>query len=263
MAGCVPAVVHRPQDAPAEHGYRAHPVPMDSQQLLRDARAEAGLSQSALARAAGTSRSTVVAYETGAMSPTVRQLTRLLRACGLQARTTLEPLAADLDRTLQAALDDPAPPPLEELVNLARSLEEHAVGWALDGLTALALHGLCLPHHYPCIAIVDEPKTRAWLRHVWAHGHDRHGFDLLPNWEEPPELTRVYLRKLVYTRLGFATFRLVDTLPVCLPVCLPVSAGELVVPVLPLLHVELASPQLADLLTRWRERPPSATGSAA
>jgi transcriptional regulator with XRE-family HTH domain len=49
--------------------------------VLREARRAAGLSQRELARRAGTSSATLSRYESGAISPTVSTLDRLLRAC--------------------------------------------------------------------------------------------------------------------------------------------------------------------------------------
>lgn len=49
---------------------------------LRDARERAGLSQTALARRAGTSQATLSAYETGRKQPSVATLSRLLAATG-------------------------------------------------------------------------------------------------------------------------------------------------------------------------------------
>ena len=50
--------------------------------LLIEVRRDAGLTQAELARRAGTSQAMVARYETGAASPTVRTLARLLRAAG-------------------------------------------------------------------------------------------------------------------------------------------------------------------------------------
>jgi transcriptional regulator with XRE-family HTH domain len=54
---------------------------MDSAALLRDARRRADLTQSEIARRAHTAQSAVAAYETGARTPGLRTLERLLRAC--------------------------------------------------------------------------------------------------------------------------------------------------------------------------------------
>lgn len=54
----------------------------DASALLAQVRREAGLTQAELARRAGTSQAMVARYETGAASPTVRTLARLLRAAG-------------------------------------------------------------------------------------------------------------------------------------------------------------------------------------
>jgi transcriptional regulator with XRE-family HTH domain len=49
---------------------------------LRQAREQAGLSVSTLARSAHTSRAAIYAYETGAREPNVATALRLLQACG-------------------------------------------------------------------------------------------------------------------------------------------------------------------------------------
>jgi len=54
----------------------------DAAALLGTVRREAGLTQAELARRAKTSQAMVARYETGAASPTVRTLARLLRAAG-------------------------------------------------------------------------------------------------------------------------------------------------------------------------------------
>lgn len=54
----------------------------DAGALLAKVRQEAGLTQAELARRARTSQAMVARYETGAASPTVRTLGRLLRAMG-------------------------------------------------------------------------------------------------------------------------------------------------------------------------------------
>ena len=51
-------------------------------EALRQAREEAGLSVSMMARCAQTSRAAIHAYETGAREPNVTTALRLLQACG-------------------------------------------------------------------------------------------------------------------------------------------------------------------------------------
>ena len=51
-------------------------------EALRQAREEAGLSVSMMARSAQTSRAAIHAYETGAREPNVTAALRLLQACG-------------------------------------------------------------------------------------------------------------------------------------------------------------------------------------
>jgi len=180
----------------------------------------------------------------------VRTLDGLLRACGLQARVDLEPYLADVDAALDEALAGTAEVRPEDLRRFAGALNAAAVRWALDGATAVALQGLAVRQLFPCIAVVDEDATRAWLRAVWAKGPNRHGFSLAPHWEESPELVRLYVREPVWTRLGFVQLRFLDDL---VPT-VPVLVGDVVLPVLPLLEVERTAPQLADLLARLRQR---------
>jgi transcriptional regulator with XRE-family HTH domain len=231
---------------------------MDVGEVLRAARAEAGLDQRRLALAAGTARTTVVAYETVAQSPTVRQLDRLLAACGLRARVVLEPVTADLDDQLDEALSAGPPDALETLPRFAASLSAGDVRWALDGRSAVAVQGLAVPHDELAVVLVDDEVSRLWLRTQWAKGWDRHGFSLAPSWHESPEAVRTYVRRPVYTLLGFLQVRFVEDLPD--PV-LSVQVDGQVVPVLPLAHVRRAHSALAELLDRHEHRLAGPPGS--
>ena len=63
---------------------------MDPQTLLREARRRAGLSLRQLAESAGTSHSTLAAYESGRKSPNVATLDRVLHAAGFAADVELK-----------------------------------------------------------------------------------------------------------------------------------------------------------------------------
>jgi predicted nucleotidyltransferase/DNA-binding XRE family transcriptional regulator len=62
---------------------------MDAATIVKEARARAGLSQAGLARAAGTSQPTLAAYESGAKSPSVRTLNKIVRAAGFTLEAVL------------------------------------------------------------------------------------------------------------------------------------------------------------------------------
>ena len=62
---------------------------MDASVQIVQARARSGLTLRALATAAGTSHSTIAAYEAGRVSPTVQTLTRILRAAGWEGQPDL------------------------------------------------------------------------------------------------------------------------------------------------------------------------------
>ena len=71
---------------------------MDAAQLIGDARRMAGLTLRALAERAGTSHSTLAAYEQGRKVPNVDTLDRILRAAGYAADVTLSRRVDDGDR---------------------------------------------------------------------------------------------------------------------------------------------------------------------
>ena len=85
---------------------------MDAASLLRTARSRAGLSQRALAAAAGTSQSAVAAIEAGRKQPTVATLERLLHAAGTELVPADEEQAALLRRGRR----------LEDVLHLAEAL---------------------------------------------------------------------------------------------------------------------------------------------
>ena len=62
---------------------------VDAAALIKQARTRSGMTQAALAAAAGTSQPAVAAYESGAKSPSVRTLDRLVRAAGATLEVTL------------------------------------------------------------------------------------------------------------------------------------------------------------------------------
>ncbi len=63
---------------------------MDAATVLKSARQRSGLTLRALARRAGTSHSTLAAYEAGRVSPSVDTLDRIVGAAGLALDTTFE-----------------------------------------------------------------------------------------------------------------------------------------------------------------------------
>ena len=208
---------------------------------------------------AGTARTTVVAYETGARSPTVRQLTRLLAACGLRARVVLEPITSDLDQQLDEALTaEPSSYALGCLPRFAESLSAAGVQWAVDGASAVAVQGLALQHGELAVALVDDDVSRRWLQALAVNGWDRHGFTFAPSWFDSSERIRGYVRKPVFCRLGPVRVRFLDVLPE--PV-LRLEVAGLLVPVLPLSEVRGADPRLAELLDRHETRLAAERGS--
>lgn len=65
---------------------------------VRELRRNADLTQAELARAAGTSQPTIAAYESGRKSPSLRTLSRMARAVGLEAVVVFPPAMTREDR---------------------------------------------------------------------------------------------------------------------------------------------------------------------
>jgi transcriptional regulator with XRE-family HTH domain len=222
---------------------------MDAPRLIRQARDRAGLTKTGLAAAARTSASALVAYETGTRSPTVATLDRLLAACGLQVRVVLEPYLADLDAAVDALLATTPTVPAD-CVRLAANLEDAGLTWAFDAETALALHGLGVEQHQPQIVVVADQTMRGLFDRLGVPtlGHD--GDPLWRSWaDDGLDLGRVGIVQ-GYTAIGVFSARVVETLAEPIRV----EVGGRAVQVLPLLDVEAAHPQLADVLARLRHR---------
>ncbi|HEY5261713.1 MAG TPA: helix-turn-helix transcriptional regulator [Solirubrobacteraceae bacterium] len=83
---------------------------MEIAALIKDARRAAGITQARLADQAGTAQPAVAAYESGARTPTVTTLARLLDACEhdleLQARARVRRGAASLEQLAPEIAED-------------------------------------------------------------------------------------------------------------------------------------------------------------
>ncbi len=64
---------------------------MEASEVIRRCRTRSGLTLRALATTAGTSHSTLAAYESGSKVPTVRTLDRIVRAAGFALDAELSP----------------------------------------------------------------------------------------------------------------------------------------------------------------------------
>jgi transcriptional regulator with XRE-family HTH domain len=229
---------------------------MDVRQLLTEARERAGLSQRLLARTAGTSKSRLASYESGAVSPTVQTLTRLLAACGLQARARLEPLTAALDGRVDALLATDADLDSSlagDLTLLADSLSAAGVSWAVDGGVALRLHGLGAHANLPEVAFCFDEAGRRWLFKNGIRGTTRRG-PLYESWFSL-DLERAQ-EALAHETFGVMVGRLVARPVAALPptVQLQVPWCDRALPVLTVDAVEQDHPQHAEVLARLRER---------
>lgn len=92
--------------------------------LVADARTRAGLSQRELAQRARTSQSAVARIESGAVSPSLETLRRLVAACGFDLRLSLAPVG-DADPVVEAYKRDVDRTLLRE--NLRKTVEQRLV----------------------------------------------------------------------------------------------------------------------------------------
>jgi transcriptional regulator with XRE-family HTH domain len=90
--------------------------------LVREARKRAGLSQRALAERAGTTQSSIARLESGRTSPSFDTVLRLLRHCGMDLHVNL--VERDASDWMQAQQILPLPPGerLERAVRFARRI---------------------------------------------------------------------------------------------------------------------------------------------
>ena len=83
--------------------------------LVREARAQAGLSQRALARRAGVAQSEIARIEGGRQDPSFNRLERLLRAAGYDLRLELVPHDDHDERLIRQMLALPVEERLDSL----------------------------------------------------------------------------------------------------------------------------------------------------
>jgi transcriptional regulator with XRE-family HTH domain len=98
--------------------------------LIRQLRQQAGVTQQELAVAAGTSQSTVAAYEAGSKSPTLRTVDNLTRSLGLEMITTYMPRLTREDQRSLAFH--------RAIVEALRKTPETVVGRAIQNLEKLS-----------------------------------------------------------------------------------------------------------------------------
>jgi transcriptional regulator with XRE-family HTH domain len=93
----------------------------DLGRLVAEARAAAGLTQTGLATAIGTTQSVISRWERGADSPRVDTLVRILRACGYEPDLVLRPADDGIDREqIRASLAMTPAQRLASSVNVSR-----------------------------------------------------------------------------------------------------------------------------------------------
>jgi transcriptional regulator with XRE-family HTH domain len=125
--------------------------------VIQEARRQRGWGQRQLAEASGVAQPNLAAIETGARTPSLAMVTRLVTACGLQLRYELEQRHADVDRQIDRlrAREEPTARLAEagRYALLTASRLARAGGrLVIDGPLAARLHG----------APVDDGVDRVW-----------------------------------------------------------------------------------------------------
>ena len=97
---------------------------MHSGRLLREARLRAGLTQADLAQRAETTQSAISRWEAGATRPPLEVLHRLVRACGLELRVTIEATDPEESSLIERNLALSPAERLDQLVRAAAFIRE-------------------------------------------------------------------------------------------------------------------------------------------
>lgn len=241
---------------------------MDVGALLLDALQRRGWSLAELARRAGTSRGALWRYASGAASPSVRTLTRILAAAEVQIRAELEPLLADVDARVDALLAGSAHIDAEEVARLVNAAAEEqtwgfedpvtgAIGrrsgritWALDGATALNVHGLACPSEALALVLLFDDPARSWLTKGMMRGTAPG--EVVGWWTATLQEARASLSELAIGRYGLLRIRIVELMPPVLHVRLPGS--DHVAAVVSVDEVERTQPHWGEVLARLRSR---------
>lgn len=238
---------------------------MDVGALLAEARFRAHLSQVRLSAATGVGRSTLVAYERGRRSPTVATLDRLLAACGVQVRATLEPLLAELDARVDALSERVREFDVVFWAGFAQTLDDVAnvgltsqfpragpVRWAVDGSHALTLHGFAVPLGDVEVVVELDDACRFWLRAVQLRGVDAESRTVSDWLDADHDRIAASLGGSRVSALGMVRVRVVEELGPTLAV--QVDWLERPVRVVSVEEVEATHPEHAEVLQRWRQR---------
>ena len=104
--------------------------------LIREARKRAALSQAALAKRLEMPQSTVARWETGAIAPSLDNVLRAVRACGLELSIDVVERDSQLERLLDAYAEMTPPQRLAQntyMVDLIEGARHRIAAAASDG----------------------------------------------------------------------------------------------------------------------------------
>ena len=224
---------------------------MDIGTFVRDRRDAAGLTQWDLAVRSGLSQTMVSAIEGGRRRPSLDTIEQVLSALGLQLRLETEPLLADVDAAIEAAL---ARPPAERIdargLNGPMLLQGLApAGPVVEGLAGAALHGAPVPLTHLDVAVASSSVgvlTEVIMRRMFAERWSDQWRQWGPADRDPRRPGSPRWR----TISGEFRVRVVEQLPASVVV----MVGDLPVAVRPLHEIEGDDPETRRVLARVRER---------
>lgn len=150
---------------------------MKSSAVVTEARRRAGLTQQALAVRAGTTQSTIAAYEAGAKEPSAKTMTRIANAAGFEVSWALAPRSSLTARTVNEVADLLAERGQKEAFRLVAELASR-----LDRLSAQEF--IEVTRADP--GSIGERKWDALLAGVVERAAHRHGVRV-PSWTATPD----------------------------------------------------------------------------
>jgi transcriptional regulator with XRE-family HTH domain len=213
---------------------------------VRSRRAALGLSQDALARAAGVSQALVSRVERGLVDASLDLVEQLLAVMNVQLHPRLEAVGVRLESDLEQAMLTPA---AERLLTWSYGLAELSrFGVVFEGPVAAALQGVPMPIDAADIAILPSAigDFTAWLRRRSAQRWSERWHDFSDYQVDPREPGRLYWHMVI----GDVRARICARLPESIEVTHEGVQHR----VRPLTELEMADPMMQALLRRYRER---------
>lgn len=230
----------------------------DPAALLKSARERSGLTQSEVADRAGVHHTMISAYERRRRKPTLATLVRLLEAAGSEMSVELTAAGSGLDARVERSLALAPQARSRRLGAFVRSI----VGlfgdfrFAIDGLAAAAVHGVPVEPGRPQVLLADERGAPEALEAVLRSRGVGTWIDDLDRFSAQVPLSGPAMRLANPSRWAapwIDEFQILVCPAERLDGVRVVPFDDIEVPVVGLWDLEIADPEVAQLLARTRE----------